>query len=110
MAGWVLTVALTALHAAFRRAFPNSVAAQDGTIGDLAHQAEVSGHNPDDTPGVRAEYSDADSKAEVRALDKDARLNGPVGMQVVIDRILATPTDRALAGAVAVIAAAVALT
>lgn len=38
-------------------------------IGDSAHQTTVSGHNPDDTPGVRAELADADSKPEVRALD-----------------------------------------
>lgn len=38
-------------------------------IGDLAHQSSVSGHNPDDTPGVRAELTDADSDQEVRALD-----------------------------------------
>ncbi len=38
-------------------------------IGDLAHQANVSGHNPDDTPGVRAELTDADTDPEVRALD-----------------------------------------
>ncbi len=38
-------------------------------IGDLAHQGEVSGHNPDDTIGVRAELLDADTDPEVRALD-----------------------------------------
>ena len=38
-------------------------------IGDLAHQGEVSGHNPDDYPGVRAELLDADSDPEVRAQD-----------------------------------------
>lgn len=38
-------------------------------IGDPAHQSGVSGHNPDDTPGVQAELSDADSDPEVRALD-----------------------------------------
>lgn len=38
-------------------------------IGDPAHQSGVSGHNPDDTPGVRAEMSDADTDPEVRALD-----------------------------------------
>lgn len=38
-------------------------------IGDLAHQGEVSGHNPDDTPRVQAEQVDADSDPEVRALD-----------------------------------------
>lgn len=38
-------------------------------IGDEAHQAETSGHNEDDTPGVKAEDQDADSTAEHRALD-----------------------------------------
>lgn len=38
-------------------------------VGDKAHQAEVSGHNPDDTPGVRAEDQDSDNVAEWRALD-----------------------------------------
>lgn len=38
-------------------------------IGDTAHQQSVSGHNPDDTPGVKAEMSDADNDPEVRSLD-----------------------------------------
>lgn len=38
-------------------------------VGDKAHQAQVSGHNPDDTPGVRAEDQDSDNIAEWRALD-----------------------------------------
>lgn len=38
-------------------------------IGDLAHQGTVSGHNPDDYTGVRAEMLDADTDPEVRALD-----------------------------------------
>jgi hypothetical protein len=38
-------------------------------IGDPAHMTGVSGHNPDDTPGVRAELTDADSDPEVRSLD-----------------------------------------
>lgn len=38
-------------------------------IGDDAHKLEVSGHNEDDTPGVRAEDQDADTKPEHRALD-----------------------------------------
>jgi hypothetical protein len=38
-------------------------------IGDLAHQGSVSGHNPDDYSGVRAEMLDADTDPEVRALD-----------------------------------------
>jgi len=38
-------------------------------IGDLAHQGSVSGHNPDDYTGVRAEMLDDDMDPEVRALD-----------------------------------------
>lgn len=38
-------------------------------IGDLAHQGSVSGHNPDDYTGVRAELLDDDTDPEVRALD-----------------------------------------
>ena len=38
-------------------------------IGDLAHQGEVSGHNPDDYPPLQAELTDADNLPEVRALD-----------------------------------------
>lgn len=37
--------------------------------GDAAHALRVSGHNEDDTPGVRAEQSDADSIPEHRAID-----------------------------------------
>lgn len=38
-------------------------------VGDLAHQGEVSGHNPDDYPPLQAELTDADNIPEVRALD-----------------------------------------
>lgn len=37
--------------------------------GDAAHALRVSGHNEDDTPGVRAEMSDADNVPEHRAID-----------------------------------------
>lgn len=37
--------------------------------GDAAHAAGVSGHNEDDTPGVKAELQDADTKKEHRAID-----------------------------------------
>lgn len=40
-----------------------------GGIGDEAHKLKVSGHNEDDTPGVRAEDQDADNTPEHRALD-----------------------------------------
>lgn len=84
----------------WRATFPKSTTAQDGWIGDPAHQKEKSGHNPDDTSGVVAEYTDSDSDPEVRAIDKDARLNDPRGvtMQQVIDRMLKTPPDLARLG------------
>src|SRR5688572_2888955 len=38
-------------------------------IGDKAHQGRVSGHNPDDTAGVKARDQDADNIPEHRAID-----------------------------------------
>lgn len=96
MAGPILTPALVALRAGFNTAAPNRDKTSDGWIGDTAHQAEVSGHNPDDTAGVRAEYSDSDSIPEVRAVDVDADLRQPgLSMALVIQRILSTPADLA---------------
>jgi hypothetical protein len=90
----VLTAALTSLRSGFNTAFPARDKTTDGWIGDAAHQAETSGHNPDDTAGVSAEYQDADTKQEVRAVDVDKDLNHPgVTMYDVIRRILATPAD-----------------
>lgn len=70
---WTLAAWIPGLFAAFDAVWPARSHDQDGTIGDAAHQAEVSGHNPDDTPGVRAERQDADTIPEVRAADVDAR-------------------------------------
>lgn len=96
MATPVLTKALTALRAGFNTAFPDRDKTSDGWIGDAAHQLHVSGHNPDDTVGSLAEYSDADTIPEVRAIDVDADLRHPgVTMYDVIRRILATPEDLA---------------
>lgn len=38
-------------------------------IGDEAHKRRISGHNEDDTSGVRAEDQDADTKPEHRSID-----------------------------------------
>lgn len=69
MINWVLVTWAKSLIAAFNTVYPGRPKASDGTIGDLAHQAQKSGHNPDDTPGVQAERTDADSTPEVRAVD-----------------------------------------
>jgi hypothetical protein len=89
----ILTPALVALRRGFDVAAPGRDHSTDGWIGNAAHQAEVSGHNPDDTPGVRAEYSDADTIPEVRAIDVDVDLRALFSMQDVVDRIVATPND-----------------
>lgn len=75
--------------------FPDTIRLQDGWIGDLAHSTGSSGHNPDDTAGVTAERIDADSKQEVRAIDKDKRLNAANGttLEQVVQRMLRTPND-----------------
>lgn len=91
---WVVTKSLARLKSDFNTTFPNKSHASDGTIGDAAHQAEVSGHNPDDTPGSKSEYTDADNIPEVRAIDVDNILRAdPVNMQTVIDRMLKSPND-----------------
>ena len=64
--------------------------------GDAAHAAGVSGHNEDDTPGVRAELQDADSKKEHRAIDIMVR--GPFSKadaDNLVARLLADPAARA---------------
>jgi hypothetical protein len=87
------TLALDRLWRDFSTAFPRRDTSSDGWIGDEAHQDRVSGHNPDDTPGARPEYEDADSIPEVRAIDVDVDLRGPATMAQVIERILETPAD-----------------
>lgn len=90
---WVLTKSLHQLRTDFNIRFPARDKASDGSIGDPDHASRTSGHNPDDTTGVSAEYQDADTKQEVRAIDVDKDLRSTVTMQQVINQILATPND-----------------
>lgn len=89
--GWVAVKWIPKLFAAFNARWPNRNRAQDGTIGDAAHMKSRSGHNPDDTPGSLPEREDADTIAEVRAADVDAR---GVDMQSVVDAIVSDPNER----------------
>lgn len=64
-------------------------------IGDAGHRLEVSDHNEDDTPGVRAEQSDSDNIPEHRAIDvmhgstfTDAQASA------LVARLLADPSAR----------------
>jgi hypothetical protein len=60
---------LEALFAEFDKIAPSRDHASDGSIGDTAHQQEVSDHNPDETGSVP--IHDADHLNEVHAIDVD---------------------------------------
>lgn len=92
MTKWQLTKGLENLRSQVNAAFPDRATASDGTIGDEAHMAEVSGHNPDDTAGSKAEYNDHDGIPEVRAWDMTSTLNAPPATaQQVVDHIRKLP-------------------
>jgi hypothetical protein len=88
MAGWILIACLKQLFAEFDRIAPNRDHASDGSIGDTAHQHEVSDHNPDETGSVP--IHDADRINEVHAIDVDNDFNEPgLDMEAVVQFLLA---------------------
>ncbi len=92
MSDWILTKGLQNLREQVNATFPHRDKTSDGTIGDAAHQAETSGHNPDDTAGSKAEWNgDPDSTPEVRAWDMDSDLGGGVSAQEFVDHMRALP-------------------
>lgn len=52
--GWQLAGSLVQLRAQLNQLYPNRSKISDGTIGDAAHAASVSDHNPDSSGTVRA--------------------------------------------------------
>lgn len=80
MSAWVPLADLTSLRAEFNALAPGRDKGADGMVGDAAHQAESSDHNPDDTPGSRTPHTDSDNIAEVHALDVDSTGPWPAGM------------------------------
>lgn len=72
-AGWALVPTLVQLRREFDAVFTDRDHSSDGTIGDAAHQAEVSDHNDDEVGNVP--IHDADHVHEVHALDVDSDLH-----------------------------------
>jgi hypothetical protein len=83
---WVLTRGLNTVRAEFNTVFQDRDKTTDGSVGNLAHQAGPSGHNPDRTG--RPEYADGDSLDEVRAIDVDKDLRSVVTMEQVIQYLV----------------------
>ncbi len=76
---WEVVPCLRQLRTEFNLVAPDRDRGADGTIGDQAHRARSSDHNPDDTAGSRTPGSDLDHDAEVHALDIDATGPWPAG-------------------------------
>lgn len=85
-APWRLARSLDKLRAQVNAAHPKRAKASDGTIGDAAHAATPSDHNPDyagvvraldlthDTTGTAAESLDAHKLADLLVASKDPRI------------------------------------
>lgn len=87
------TLNLDNLLRQFDARFPHRDHKSDGWIGDEAHKARTSGHNPDDTPGSKPAWDgDPDNIAEVRDLDLDSDLGEPgTSMDDVVAHLTSLP-------------------
>lgn len=87
MAEWVLIPCLKVLFAEFDRVAPSRDHASDGSIGNLAHQNEVSDHNADEVGKVP--IHDPDKVNEVHAIDVDNNLReSDLTMEKVVQFLL----------------------
>ena len=85
----ILIPCLVQLRAEFDALAPGRSRASDGWIGDAAHAAETSDHNPDETGAVP--IHDADKINEVHAIDVDNAGPWPdgVSMETIVQHLLA---------------------
>jgi hypothetical protein len=79
---WIVVPNLLEARDQLNARFPHRDKGAEGTIGDTAHQAAPSSHNPDLTGSP--EYRDGDKLDEVRAADFDKDLNDPITMEQVV--------------------------
>lgn len=75
MTAWTLVADLASLRAEFDTLAPERDKVSDGSIGNAAHAAESSDHNPDETGNTPTK--DADDINEVHAIDVDDDLHKP---------------------------------
>lgn len=71
MVDWHLNPALTAFRSEVNARYPNRDKTSDGTVGDLAHQATNSDHNPDSDGSVDAWDMDIELNGSGKPYDKD---------------------------------------
>ena len=87
-----LTPGMKNLGNQFNKAFPFRDGTSDGAPGDYAHSKHPSGHNPDDTPGSKPSWEDADKIPDIRSIDVDNNLLHPtITMQDVINHMRKLP-------------------
>ena len=77
MAAWTLVPCLVTLRTEFNQVSPKRDKGADGSVGNQAHAATPSDHNPDETGNTP--YEDADNVDEVHALDIDSTGPWPDG-------------------------------
>lgn len=93
MSDWILVPCLVALRNEFNAIAPDRDRRSDGSVGDAAHAASSSDHNPDETGTVP--IHDADSTNEVHAIDVDSSgpwpemAGKPGSMERVVQHLLA---------------------
>lgn len=89
---WFLVPPLVAFRSQLGEVAPNRDTESDGAVGNLAHQASASSHNPDETGSP--EYDDHDGKDEVRAIDVDKDFNRPgLTAEMVVQHLVQMARD-----------------